>query len=194
MVLRLRGGPPPEATVAPPPANAAPPQAVKQPTISQPQDDGCGAGGRDLMSLPALLDAQIGRLDASNAMRSTIIKPAKTWQRSRQASLLAKPADESLGSDALVSERHRAFDLLDALSRSGTLPFEHCQLHVIPATTYDFSSSLINAVVQGNINPLDCLDRALFITSSVLFQQDPLQLALPHRADRVRFLFPSHSP
>ncbi len=45
--------------------------------------------------------------------------------------LIGPNSPEDVDVDGLAQERTRAFDLLDALTRSGSLPIEHAALHVV---------------------------------------------------------------
>lgn len=51
-------------------------------------------------------------------------------------------------------DKKPAFDLLDALSRSGSLDIESSVLHVVVAVTQAFDKSLLNCVIQNNSDPV----------------------------------------
>ena len=63
------------------------------------------------------------------------------------AVLKRKPTSSALGTDEQKREKEKAFDLLDALSRSGDMPFDCAALHVVVAVTHCFDASLMDTVV-----------------------------------------------
>eukprot|EP00980_Cylindrotheca_fusiformis_P031715 scaffold26845_cov304-Cylindrotheca_fusiformis.AAC.1 len=79
--------------------------------------------------MPKLLDSSIEKYDKDSALRSTKVKTSDTWTRCRQENLLTKAAKTSLDSSMVKTETNSAFDLLDALSRSGSLPLAYSDLH-----------------------------------------------------------------
>ena len=126
----------------------------------------------DLTKLPSLLDEAFDRMDLDHAVRPAIIKPGDRWQRARQKALTlsrARPVVDSLSSEDLNKERQAVFDLLDALTRSGALPIENASLHVVVGATHSFVDSLMNTVVQRNMNPIESMERSSLIMASTLF-------------------------
>lgn len=57
--------------------------------------------------------------------------------------------------DDQKTERNSAFDLLDALSRSGSLEIDYASLHVVVASTHCFGETLMNTIVKDNMNPIE---------------------------------------
>src|SRR5205814_1151230 len=87
----------------------------------------------DYTELPPALEKQYELLDVDGALRPTIINPGLSWSKSSKKSLLAEPTTATLGTAEQGKERSRAFDLLDALTKSGELTLEHAALHVVIA-------------------------------------------------------------
>ena len=94
-----------------------------------------------------------------DSVRATIITPGATWRKRSWAALLAEPAVADLSGEQQRQARQAAFDLLDALSRSGALPLAHTTLHVVLAATQAFDDSLIDTVVRRNVNPVERAER-----------------------------------
>ena len=133
--------------------SAAPaPAAVPQPQPPSAFDgesvvDAEEAAEMDYTRLPAVLDAKLLSQDADSAVRPTRIDVGEVWTRRAQRALLAKPTSSALGTDEQKQEKEKAFDLLDALSRSGDMPFDCAALHVVVAVTHCFDASLMDTVV-----------------------------------------------
>ena len=95
-------------------------------------------------------------------LRPTRIKTGHTWSLQYQQGLLSKKRKRSLDAADQDEERAKAFDLLDALSRSGALPIESgVSLHVILAATHCFDKTLMDTIVQVHFVSLhSCCCRA----------------------------------
>merc|ERR1711881_334937 len=106
-------------------AAAKPQQQQQQPQQQQQGSDGnaeAAAGDElDYTKLPTMLDAKFEELDTDSALRPTIIKIGPNWTRKSQAGLLSKPVTGQLHESHQKEEKGKAFDLLDALTRSGVL-------------------------------------------------------------------------
>ena len=68
---------------------------------------------------------------------------------------LSKMETTQLSGPDLNNEKNKAFDLIDALSRSGALPIDHASLHVVMAATHCFDKTLMDCVIKGNVNPIE---------------------------------------
>ena len=212
--------PPPAAPMAPSsvPAPAAVPvspvAATPTPEPAQPEPqptdgaEGGGGGGvdvsavvagaRDYTKVPAQMDRRFEALDEDGALRPTIIKPAEPWSKTSQnGKLLEKPTTRSLGGDDLEAEKVAAFDLIDALTRSGALPFEHAALHVVIAATHCFDRSVVETVVRANRNPIEKVERSALILAETIHQQ-PVDALLsdddPSLRERVEAASPQLFP
>lgn len=150
-------------------------------------DNGLNAiSAEDFTMIPKLLDAKIEALDNDNALRSTTIKAGRNWTRTRQENFLTRLATRTLGTDEIVSEKKMAFDLLDAISRSGTLAIDCAELHVFIAMSHCFENDVLGTVVQDNINPIAKVEQSSLLLASTIHGQDDINQFIEHDTDRQR--------
>eukprot|EP01094_Clydonella_sp_ATCC50884_P009529 TRINITY_DN1905_c0_g1_i6.p1 TRINITY_DN1905_c0_g1~~TRINITY_DN1905_c0_g1_i6.p1 ORF type:complete len:933 (-),score=370.72 TRINITY_DN1905_c0_g1_i6:157-2922(-) len=176
--------PPPTTVEVKPPADSA----AKEPVYGQ-EENGGDAGedvGEDYTKVPVELDAKLSELDEDGAVRPTIMHAGSTWSKREQKSLLAEPRTSSLGTSELEQERSRAFDLLDALTRSGVLAVEDATMHVVVAATHCFDKTLTNTVIQDNVNPIEKVEHTTLIVASSVHGKAPEEMVNPSQLDRVR--------
>lgn len=145
-------------------------------------EDEAAAAENDYTRLPALLDARLSELKVDAALRPTTIQLGPVWTRKSQKALLGAPTKEALAAGEQKDETQRAFDLLDALSRSGSLQIDCASLHVILAVTHCFDDSLINVVVEKNVNPIEKLEMSSLIVATTI-HATPAEALL--RADQL---------
>lgn len=191
--------PPPPSGAAPPPP-PPPPQQQQATTPAQPvtRTDravvAAPAGGDgeavDYTRLPGELDKKFEALDTDGALRATIINPGDAWNRSAQKGLLSAPITTRMGAAEQKTEKHRAFDLLDALSKSGALPIDDASLHVVLAATHCFDKTLLDTVIQDNVNPIEKVERSLMIVGTTVHARPAGELL----ADDQRARFFATSP
>eukprot|EP01108_Squamamoeba_japonica_P001163 TRINITY_DN1469_c0_g1_i14.p1 TRINITY_DN1469_c0_g1~~TRINITY_DN1469_c0_g1_i14.p1 ORF type:complete len:141 (+),score=57.20 TRINITY_DN1469_c0_g1_i14:617-1039(+) len=123
--------------------------------------------------------------DKEGGVRPTTIKPSAVWRKKFQKALLAQPSEKSLGKDDLRSEKNKAFDLLDALSKSGALAFENVQLHIVILHTHCFDKSLLHTVTRDNVNPIEKVERTQLIIASVVHGEEPSKMVRPNQIARL---------
>jgi hypothetical protein len=126
----------------------------------------------DYTQVPAAIDAKFDKLDEDGAVRPTKVLPGDVWRKKFLKALLAKPSETSLGKDELRTEKNKAFDLLDALSKSGALPLGNCQLHVVIVVTHCFDRTLMETVTRDNVNPIEKVERTQLIIASAVHNTD----------------------
>jgi len=192
MPAKMAPGPP--AAAAPAVGSSAasgPPAAARGDAGQRPTGDeefaDLGESGElvDYTRLPAELDARLEALDVEGAVRPTKILIKELWRRCSQKALLGAPVASELTPEAQEREKKKAFDLLDALSRSGSLPIDCCALHVLVAVTHSFADSLVDTVVVNNVNPIEKLERTALIVSETVQAQSASDLVRPDVYDRV---------
>ena len=125
----------------------------------------------DFTLVPKVLDAKLEKFDANSSLKSTILKTGPVWERLRQEDLLSDPKSSRLFADDVRSEKNKAFDLLDALSRSGTLSIECAELHVVVAVSHCFENDLMGTIIQDNINPIEKVERSSLIVGSTIHDE-----------------------
>jgi len=128
-----------------------------------------GDGAEDFTIVPKILDTAIERHAQGSVLRSTTIKLSAWWTRNRQESLLVRPTSSSLHSADLKLERNKAMDLLDALSRSGSLPISFSELHVVVSVTHCFDKDVIETIIQDNINPIEKLEQSTLLVGTAIY-------------------------
>jgi ubiquitin len=189
LVLRLRGGGPEpikdtkaikDTNVDVSRANvngaSAATQQQRKPSVKQSpiDDDNELAAAVDYTKLPAAIDAKFEALDEDGAACATKVSLGPVWRKKAQKSLLAKATQHTLGTDHLRTEKNKAFDLLDALSKSGALPLADCQLHVVLVVTHCFDRLLMETVTRDNVNPIEKVERTQLIMASAVHAQDDM--------------------
>lgn len=133
--------------------------------------------GTDFTAIPKKLDKVFEEFDSDNALRATTVKVGECWKKKSQANLLAKMSEHTIDdSDGKNAMKAKAFDLLDALSRSGALSIACSELHVIVASTYRFTKELVETVIQDNTNPIERMELAFLMMSSTVRNIEPKKL------------------
>jgi len=140
---------------------------------------------RNYTTVPAELDRRCENFDAEGSLRPTIINLGETWQRRSQKGLLAQPSAETLTSAEQKREKDAAFDLLDALTKSGSLPIQCASLHIVVAATHCFDKTVMEAVVQDNVNPIEKVERSALIMASTIFQKSVASLVCEAETERL---------
>lgn len=192
------------AAIPPPSSSQAPPaqqQQQQQPQRPQDQSTLPQAGDkvdsermesacRDYTQVPKEMDESFERLDVDSQLRPTIITPGDGWTKRAQKALLAEPTQESLDSEEQKKEKDAAFDLLDALTKSGALPITNASLHIVVAATHCFDKTITETVVQDNVNPIDKVERSTLIMASTVHQQPISALIRDAQLPRVQAASP----
>ncbi|CAD7951139.1 unnamed protein product [Amoebophrya sp. A25] len=124
-------------------------------------------GGSGSGSKKGSLREQLG-----GVVRPTIISAGNKWRKTAPKSFFLNqtPQTDTLeeGTKGMEDEKARAFDLLDALTKSGALPITNCELHVIVAATHCFDKSRVDTLIQDNINPIEKVEASTLAMAEVL--------------------------
>jgi len=182
-------------SILPAPARARVHKFSSAASFSDPTDEFESAPAgyeEDLTALPAALDRKFEILDKDNALRPTVIGVGTTWTKSSQKSLLSGPSTETIASiDQHKSEKNRAFDLLDALSRSGALSCDYTDFHVFLAATHSFEKSLMDTVIKDNVNPIEKAERSTLIVATTVHGKPAIELVKTEQLERVSTYSPA---
>jgi hypothetical protein len=144
-------------------------------------------GTIDFTAIPKQLDAKFDVHDVDSALRATIIKTDKDWKRLRQENLLTKAKESTLRPEQIKSEKDKAFDLLDALSRSGSLPIACAELHVVVAVTHCFEKDVMGTVIKDNMNPIEKVEKTMLLMASTIHGVEP-QVLIDNQVQSARLL------
>ena len=140
----------------------------------------------DYTQIPIDVDKRLGTMGRENSMRPTIIHLGQNWSKKSQLSLLASPVTKSFPNDDQRVARNSAFDLLDALTKSGELSIRDASLHVIMASTHYFDKSLVDTIVQDSINPIEKLEKTTLMVAGVVHDKRIEELVRPEQVKRLR--------
>jgi hypothetical protein len=141
--------------------------------------------GEDFTLIPKVLDAKLETYDTDSALHSTIIKAGSTWTRKRQENFLTRPISSTVQSDEIATEKKKAMDMLDAISRSGTLPIACAELHVFVAVSHCFDNDVLGTVIQDNVNPIEKVERSALLLASTIYGE-PVQSLIRNEKDVQR--------
>merc|ERR1712216_720844 len=132
----------------------------------------------DYTQIPKELDRKYEELqsEGGGALRPTIIKPGNEWTKKSQKALLAAATTGSLSKADQKSHKEQAFELLDGLTRAGALSVDNASLHVVIGATHCFDQSLMDTVVQDNINPIAKVERSTLIMASTVHRTEAASL------------------
>jgi len=126
----------------------------------------------DFTKIPKTLDSVFEQFSNDEAyggvLRTSKLNVGDTWEKASQPNLLSKKQTRNVQPPQQRSEKNKAFDLLDALSRSGSLPISAGELHIIITTTHCFEKSVVETVVRDNVNPLEKIERSHLVVASVI--------------------------
>lgn len=146
--------------------------------------DGVGSNSINFPEIPALLGESFKKFDTDAALHPTKIKIDNTWIRTRQPSLLSKVETTPV---SVESEKKKAFDLLDALTKSGALPIANdCELHVIVAATHCFDRVLMDTVIVKNVNPILKMDHSGLLMARTVLDRPAAELIRPNHLATMR--------
>jgi hypothetical protein len=120
----------------------------------------------DFTLVPKILDNMLQSSDG--ALKSTTIQAGTSWYRTRQENLLLTPKKDYMATEVRESEKNQAMDLLTAISRSGSLPIDSSELHVVVALTHCFEQDVMNTVYQDNINPITKVESSLLLLGTTI--------------------------
>merc|ERR1712107_452953 len=149
-----------------------------------------GVARRDYSQVPKEIDRNFEKMDSDNSVRPTIIKPITPWTKKVQKALLAAPNLLMVEGDEIKQEKDAAFDLLDALTKSGALAIKHATLHIVIAATHCFDKTVTECVVQDGVNPIDKVERSMLIMARTVHQQPTARLLRNTHSIHVRTTSP----
>ncbi|CAJ1364440.1 unnamed protein product, partial [Effrenium voratum] len=153
------------------PTQPTQPTQQGQPSQAAGHEAGSAVVFRDYTKVPKQMDEQFERLAPESALRPTILNVGSAWSKRSQRALLAEPTSATLGPDEQKSQKNAAFDLLDAITKSGALPLSHASLHIVIAATHCFDKTVTETVVQENCNPIERVERSSLIMASTVHQE-----------------------
>ncbi|CAE7258025.1 unnamed protein product [Symbiodinium necroappetens] len=177
-------------SVSRPQEEASESQAPKEGSEQPHENQGAAAASndgatRDFTQVPQELDERFEKLDPDSALRPTIITPGSLWSKRAQKSLLSPPTTFSLSSDDQKREKDAAFDLLDAITKSGAIELSDATLHIVVAATHCFTKTVMDCAVQDNVNPVERVERSALIMASTIHQQPVKELVNPSNVPRL---------
>eukprot|EP01060_Flectonema_neradi_P010865 TRINITY_DN1793_c2_g1_i2.p1 TRINITY_DN1793_c2_g1~~TRINITY_DN1793_c2_g1_i2.p1 ORF type:complete len:890 (+),score=147.47 TRINITY_DN1793_c2_g1_i2:152-2821(+) len=150
----------------------APPEEPSQPEPEpepEPEQEACASTavatsatadkGWDYSSIPAKLEKRFAEITTPGSnVRPVIITPDPSgWSQSTHPSILSTtppPLKKLLQSD-IKRAKQSAFDLIDAITKSGSVPLCETSLHVLFGFNNNWNDGVIQSAAKHNINPLN---------------------------------------
>ena len=145
----------------------------------------------DATQLPKLLDEEFLKHGEDANVRPTIIKVGDQLEKRHRPSLLADEQHSTLFNDEQECEQRKAYAFLDSLTRSGALSIKQSEVHVMMAATHCFDQTLVDTVIQDNINPIEKVERTSMVMSTVIQGKRASALVDASQQARARMYSPS---
>lgn len=127
-----------------------------------------GNSAFDITAMPTLLDSNFDEYCNGSVLRAAILNSNLPWTLTRQQTILSASERTLIGTEEAAREKLKAFELIDALTKSGGLTIDHASTHIIIATQHSFDNTLTNTVVQDNINPIEKLEVSALTAAATL--------------------------
>ena len=127
-----------------------------------------------ISTFPDMLEQRLEAMGV-DSVRPTIVKVGSSWNRTFQPGLLGSCEQAVLGEAEQTAGRAKAFGLLDSLTRCGLLPLS-ADMHVVVASTHSFGETLMDTLVQENVNPIAAVEASSLVVASALHETEPQQL------------------
>jgi hypothetical protein len=122
----------------------------------------------DFTAMPNKLNKTFDQYDEDNAVQTTAMKTTDAWRRKCQKNILTTLRESNLTESDLKVGKNKAFDLLDALNRSGSLPLLAAEHHVIIGVRHSFEETVLKTVIQRNRNPIEKMERSALIVAALI--------------------------
>jgi hypothetical protein len=142
--------------------------------ISPGPDDGKWC---DLTTLPNTLQQRFEAvLGADSIIRPSIVSAGDVWTMKSYANLFAQPGSRVLLAEQQREEKLKTFGLLDALTKSGALHIDDASVHVVVASVHMFDNTLMDTIVQENVNPIEKIELSSLVMASVVLDSSVEEL------------------
>ena len=185
-----RGAPEAKAKEAPPEAPQRPPNVAKKPRVETEPAEAAPSPVRDYTKVPKDMDVSFEKFAPGSAVRPTIINVGSCWQKQSKKALLAPATSSTLLPEQQKQQKDAAFELLDAMTKSGALPLTHATLHIVIASTHCFDKTVTETVIQDNTNPIERVEQSTLIMASTVHQQPVKALVNQVSAGRLAAIAP----
>ena len=198
LVLRLRGGSPNPDPALPGQTNInqhhQQQEKVRSEQCNTYIERPVSSADRDITTIPNTLDKNFENFCDGDSVRATIIHIGNNWDKCQYKSIVSSSPDiSSLQSSEIEDEKKKAFDLLNALTKSGALTIDSASLHVVIVATHVFDKTIVDTIVEDNCNPIDHIERTTAVMAQVVHQIDTIgdlvkadkQLLLPLKKRKI---------
>ena len=108
------------------------------------------SSNNDFTLITKIMDAKLEEHDKDGSLRSTIVKAGTHCERRRQDNLLLPMTEAQLVPKEIERGRNKAFDLLTAFSRSGSLAIDHTEPHILIAVSHCFENDIMSTIIRDD--------------------------------------------
>eukprot|EP01060_Flectonema_neradi_P017872 TRINITY_DN2471_c0_g1_i1.p1 TRINITY_DN2471_c0_g1~~TRINITY_DN2471_c0_g1_i1.p1 ORF type:complete len:805 (+),score=175.58 TRINITY_DN2471_c0_g1_i1:89-2503(+) len=130
------------------------------------------SGDRTASSLPGALQNALEKECQGICVRPTGISVGECHLTS-QKGLLGKPVRTVVSASELAKKKFDTLRLLSYLTKHGAIPIQYSKMHILMATTHRFDKTLMNVLVQDNMNPIVLVERSAQLIASAIHNVGP---------------------